>query len=98
MELELGRELERTEHVMHSCDNPPCCNPNHLSIGTHHENMIDSMLKGRAKNDKTDLERDRLIYKAFMTGERPSDIAKRVGFNDVPSVYRVVRRMQRRDK
>lgn len=24
--------------VMHSCNNPACCNPKHLSVGTHKEN------------------------------------------------------------
>lgn len=28
-------------HVLHSCDNPPCCNPNHLREGTPAENMQD---------------------------------------------------------
>jgi hypothetical protein len=31
----------------HSCDNPPCCNPNHLFKGTSKENIQDSMRKGR---------------------------------------------------
>lgn len=34
-------------HVMHSCDNPPCCNPDHLSLGTAAENIADCVKKGR---------------------------------------------------
>lgn len=39
--------------VMHSCDNPPCANPNHLSVGTHAENLADMRRKGRAVDQKT---------------------------------------------
>jgi hypothetical protein len=34
--------------IMHSCDNPPCVNPKHLSAGTHKDNSEDAWCKGRA--------------------------------------------------
>lgn len=33
--------------VCHACDNPPCCNPNHLFLGTLAANNADCTAKGR---------------------------------------------------
>lgn len=33
--------------ILHACDNRKCINPDHLSVGTHAENMKDAYQKGR---------------------------------------------------
>lgn len=37
-------------YVCHSCDNPKCCNVDHLWLGTNAENQADSRAKGRHVN------------------------------------------------
>jgi len=43
--------------VMHSCDNPECTNPEHLSVGTYADNTADMMNKGRAVSSRWKSER-----------------------------------------
>lgn len=38
--------------VLHSCDTPACCNPEHLRVGTYTDNVHDCRAKGRLADTK----------------------------------------------
>ena len=56
--------------VLHRCDNPPCCNPKHLFLGSQADNALDMFQKRRGKvpetrdgeaNNKAKLTRDQVL-------------------------------------
>ena len=44
--------LPHGAQVLHSCDNPQCCNPSHLRAGTPAQNMQDKAARGRGNQPK----------------------------------------------
>lgn len=76
--------------VCHDCDNPPCCNPNHLFLGTGKDNAADRDQKGRyvlgdrpkgTRNHNAKLD-DSLVAEARLRvagGESLKPIAKEYG-------------------
>ena len=47
-------------HVLHRCDNPPCCNPDHLRPGTSKQNARDMASKLRGPNKLTHEQADEI--------------------------------------
>jgi hypothetical protein len=51
-QLTKGR-IPKGKSILHSCDNPPCMNPAHLSPGTQGQNLRDSYSRGRRSSAGT---------------------------------------------
>lgn len=76
--------------VCHHCDNPPCCNPKHLFLGTHSDNARDMVRKGlfnpprgeksgAAKITEAIVREARRLY--ALTGMSQSEIGMFLGIN-----------------
>lgn len=73
--------------VCHECDNPPCCNPGHLFLGTNTDNMQDMRAKGRGNYAQGEQTRHARLTEAqaleakrlLAQGVSRSDIAVKFG-------------------
>lgn len=91
--------------VCHHCDDPPCCNPKHLFLGTRADNNRDRAKKKRGResrqwgeqnpNVKVSDEQCAKMRDLYESGWSQTHIAKRFGIKQ-PQVSRIVRGVQRR--
>lgn len=104
-ELTYG-DIDDEIFVLHKCDNPPCCNPNHLFLGTQTVNIRDRDSKGRANyatNERhgmhklTDVQVQRLreMYSEY----RPSYSTLALLFHiSIKQVWNIINHRNRKDQ
>jgi hypothetical protein len=91
-ELEHGPIPEGMQ-VLHSCDNPACCALDHLSLGTHADNMRQRDERGRTLKGaataraKLSTEQVQEIRAALADGATHAEIAERFGISKTHVSY-----------
>jgi hypothetical protein len=86
--------LSADVEVLHSCDNPACSNPDHLTAGSHLENMHDAISKNRINGiplSDSDVVCIRGLHENGMTQRAIAD-----QFGNHPSYISRIVRMERR--
>lgn len=87
-----GVKVPSNKCVLHKCDNPPCCNPNHLYLGSRLDNAKDRDRRGRRDPLKISGEKHWMavltdekvirIRKLYSDGIRQADISREMGVSD----------------
>lgn len=81
--------------VRHKCDNPLCCNPAHLVVGTNLDNARDRQERGRYPGSKV----DRALALAYRdTGLTYKAIGERLGCSETAVYYAIHGQYERRPR
>ena len=96
--LSAPKDTDETGFLLHTCDNPSCCNPKHLWVGSHWDNMADKVAKGRSPDFsggkgprcKLSMAQAREIRQLRKEGVSARDLAKRYEIS-LPSIKTLLR-------
>ena len=87
--------------IRHKCDNPSCCNPSHLELGSQADNITDAMGRGRfvrppryvgAKHPRAKLD-DAKVREIRASKETLNALAERLGVS-VKTIWRIRKHQQ----
>ena len=90
-------EIPKGKIVCHKCDNSRCVNPDHLFLGTHRENTLDMVRKGRIKSGaecnfaKLSHSQRKEVVSLFNSGISPKDLAKKFDMT-LPGIWFLIHR------
>lgn len=82
LEIATGSPIPPGKCVRHACDNPPCVNPAHLSVGSAADNAADAVSRGRttagerSASAKLSTDKVRLIRWLVAEGAQISLVAR----------------------
>lgn len=83
-EVTYGRRVPEGKIVRHACDNPSCCNPSHLLLGTKKDNTADMVARRRHRHGEAHAtkltERDVVAIREMLAGgSKQHEVASRFG-------------------
>jgi len=62
--------------ILHLCDNPACCNVDHMALGSSNENNQDCIAKGRHASQSATMNKLNRAVELSASGKTPDDIAE----------------------
>ena len=75
--------------VCHTCDNPPCCNPAHLFLGSNYDNVQDRYRKGRNNHVKGIDTGSNVLTEEQVLAIRAEYVPGKVGYKNLGKKYGV---------